>query len=70
MTASVALKRPDPEVIVSTEGLANQDWLNYRRSGIGGSDAAAIMGASPFVTARDLFYDKKNLKPVNPYGEE
>lgn len=67
---ATAIKRPEAQVIVSTEGLSHQDWLGYRRGGIGGSDAAAIMGASPFATARDLYYDKKNLKPVNPYGEE
>ena len=70
MSAGTALKNYEPIVIVNTEGLSNQDWLGYRRGGIGGSDAAAIMGASPFATMRDLYYDKKNLKPVNPYGEE
>lgn len=34
-----------PEVLVSTEGLTEEEWLNYRRKGIGGSDAAAIMGS-------------------------
>ena len=33
------------------------------RRGIGGSDAAAILGVSPFATARDLYYDK--LKVVS-----
>lgn len=70
MSTATALKAYEPVVIVNTEGLSNQDWLGYRRGGIGGSDAAAIMGASPFATARDLFYDKNNLKPINPYGEE
>ena len=46
-----------PEVLVSTEGLTEEEWLNYRRKGIGGSDAAAIMGQSPFCTKSDLYYD-------------
>ena len=25
-----------PEVLVSTEGLTEEEWLNYRRKGIGG----------------------------------
>nr|WP_325295482.1 YqaJ viral recombinase family protein [uncultured Oscillibacter sp.] len=29
------------------------DWLAYRRMGIGGSDAAAVLGTSPFRTAMD-----------------
>ena len=53
-----------PEVLVSTEGLTEEEWLNYRRKGIGGSDAAAIMGQSPFCTKRDLYYDKLGIKSV------
>lgn len=30
-------------------------------AGIGGSDAAAILGVSPFATARDLYYDKLKI---------
>ena len=30
-----------PEVLVDTADLSREDWLNYRRLGIGGSDAAA-----------------------------
>ena len=32
-----------PEVLVDTADLSREDWLNYRRLGIGGSDAAAII---------------------------
>ena len=37
-----------PEVLVDTADLSREDWLDYRRLGIGGSDAAAIMGLSHF----------------------
>lgn len=47
-----------PNVIVETTGLTEEEWLNYRKRGIGGSDAAVVLGLSPFRTARDLFYDK------------
>ena len=50
-----------PEVIVETSGLTEEEWLEYRRQGIGGSDAAALMGVSPFATARDLYYDKLKI---------
>ena len=53
-----------PSVLVDTEGLTEEEWLNYRRLGIGGSDAAAIMGQSPFCTKRDLYYDKCGIQPV------
>ena len=29
-----------PEVLVDTADLSREDWLDYRRLGIGGSDAA------------------------------
>ena len=51
----------DPSVLVDTAGLPEEEWLEYRRQGIGGSDAAAILGLSPFATARDLYYDKLKL---------
>lgn len=47
-----------PLVLVDTENLPEDEWLEWRRRGIGGSDAAAILGVSPFTTARDLYYDK------------
>ena len=53
-----------PAVVVSTENLSEADWLEYRRKGIGGSDAAAVLGLSPFCTTRDLFYDKAGIKPA------
>ena len=31
-----------PEVLVDTADLSREDWLDYRRLGIGGSDAAEI----------------------------
>ena len=51
----------EPKVLVSTQNLPEADWLEYRRHGIGGSDAAAIFGVSPFKTARDLYYDKLKI---------
>lgn len=63
----MSTKTYTPEVLVATSGLSEEEWLDYRRQGIGGSDAAAILGISPFATARDLYYDK--LKIVS-YEEE
>ena len=53
--------RREPKVLVGTEALTEQEWLTYRRQGIGGSDVAAILGISPFRTARDLYDDKLNI---------
>ena len=50
-----------PLVLVDTTNLPRDEWLKYRRKGIGGSDAAAVLGISPFMTARDLYYDKLGI---------
>ncbi len=47
-----------PLVLIETAQLSRPEWLEYRRKGLGGSDAAAVLGISPFRTARDLYYDK------------
>ncbi len=51
----------EPQELVDTSNLGNEEWLSYRRRGIGGSDAAAILGISPWRTARDLYYDKLSV---------
>ena len=47
-----------PLVLVDTANLSRDEWLEWRRKGLGGSDAAAVLGISPFRTARDLYFDK------------
>lgn len=48
----------EPEQIIDASTLTNKEWLGYRKNGIGGSDAARIVGVSPFGTITDLYYDK------------
>lgn len=36
----------------------SQEWLSFRRSRIGASDASAILGLSPYSTAYELWRDK------------
>ena len=50
-----------PLVLVETADLSREEWLAYRRQGLGGSDAAAVLGISPFRTGVDLYYDKLGL---------
>jgi len=42
------------------------EWLALRRQGIGGSDAAAIVGVSPWATAVDVWEDKLGLAEERP----
>lgn len=54
----------EPEIVVDISSLSREEWLAYRRKGIGGSDVAAIMGVSPFATIRDLYNDKVGVEPM------
>lgn len=50
---------PFPEVVVDTATLKNSEWLEYRRKGIGGSDAAVIMyEATNYQDKRGLYHEK------------
>lgn len=44
--------------LVSTEDLIHEEWLEYRKQGIGGSDVAAIVGLSRFKSAYSVYLDK------------
>lgn len=70
MDYSAVTSTYEPKVIVDTDTLSREDWLTYRRLGIGGSDVAAIMGISPFATIRDLYYDKVGIQPLIEEDEE
>jgi len=43
---------------VSTIGMSREDWLEYRKRGIGGSDAAAVLGVSRFKSPFAVYCDK------------
>ena len=38
--------------------LTREEWLARRRSGIGGSDVAAVLGLSPWKSPRQVWLDK------------
>lgn len=49
---------------------ARTAWLEERRSGIGGSDVAAIMGLSPWSSAFTVWAEKVNLLPLDEDDRE
>lgn len=49
--------------LVCTLGLTREEWLEWRRQGIGGSDAAAVLGLSAWDTPYTLYCNKKKLIP-------
>lgn len=62
------MTKNQPNVLTPTHELSREDWLAFRRRGIGGSDAASVLGISPFRTGVDLYYDKLGL-PVDDSEE-
>lgn len=51
------------EPVVNVAAITREQWLEYRRSGIGGSDAATIVGLNPFSSPYYLFCDKMGALP-------
>lgn len=51
--------RPRPALrLVETKSLPREDWLAVRKNGIGGSDAAAAVGLSPYMSPLELWLIK------------
>lgn len=44
--------------LVETKSLSREDWLEVRKSGIGGSDAAAAVGLNPYMSPLELWLIK------------
>ena len=49
--------------LINTKNIKHDDWLTYRRKGIGGSEAAAIMGMNAYCSPLTIYYDKIGMKP-------
>ena len=49
---------------------ARQKWLDERRTGIGGSDAAAVVGLSPWRTPLEVYLDKIGELPDSAENED
>lgn len=44
--------------LVSTKEMTHDEWLDWRKKGIGGSDVAAICGLSRYKSALEVYLDK------------
>lgn len=62
--AALAIDYKPGVLVEDITKLTNEEWLQMRRKGIGGSDCAAIMGVSPWRTAKELYWDKTGQKDV------
>jgi len=50
--------------------MSHQEWLKFRRQGIGGSDVAAILGFSPWRSPFSVWADKTGRTPIDEQGNE
>ncbi|MCM1276023.1 MAG: YqaJ viral recombinase family protein [Lachnospiraceae bacterium] len=57
------------KILVKTADLPRDEWLEYRRTGIGGSDAAAVCGLHPYKSLIELWADKTGRLPEQEDNE-
>ncbi len=59
--------------LVSTQGMSRDTWLQVRKQGIGGSDAAAAVGLNPYMSPLELWMIKTGrdeyLPKIDPNDE-
>jgi len=55
--------------LVSALNMTHDEWLRWRRTGITGSDAAAIVGLDRYRSPFDVYADKLGLKQEQPDNE-
>ena len=57
------------KVLVSTENMPYEDWLEYRKQGIGGSDASVVCGINRYKSPVELWMEKIGQLPHQEAGE-
>ncbi|MBP3630242.1 MAG: YqaJ viral recombinase family protein [Clostridia bacterium] len=55
-------------ILVNTKEMPREDWLDYRRTSLGGSDASVILGLNDFKSKYTLWAEKKGF--VNNDSED
>lgn len=56
-------------VLANTENMDYADWLDWRRKGIGGSDASVVCGINKYKSPVELWLDKTGQLPYDEAGE-
>ena len=57
------------KILTSTENMSYEQWLEYRKRGIGGSDASVVCGINRYKSPVELWLDKTNQIPAEEAGE-
>lgn len=56
-------------ILTSTEGLPYDEWLDWRKKGIGGSDVSVVCGINQYQSPVELWMEKTNQLPHQEAGE-
>lgn len=51
--------------LISTKDMSQDDWLAYRKNGVGASEVGTILGLNPYKCSAQLFYEKIGEMPNN-----
>ncbi|MCH5199288.1 MAG: YqaJ viral recombinase family protein [Oscillospiraceae bacterium] len=57
------------KILIKTSDISREKWLEYRRTGIGGSDAATVCGLNPSSSLIELWADKTGRLPEKEDNE-
>ena len=57
------------KILASTADMPYEDWLEYRKRGIGGSDASVVCGISRYKSPVELWMEKTDQLPAQEAGE-
>lgn len=58
-----------PRILAKTNEITHDEWLAFRRTGIGGSDAGAVCGLHPYTSKIELWADKTGRLPTKEDNE-
>ena len=48
----------DAYIVHETKDMSKEQWLEARKSGIGGSDAASVLGLNPYKSSVSVYIEK------------
>ncbi len=57
------------KIIAETENMSYEEWLDFRKSGIGGSDASVVCGINCYKSPVELWMEKTGRQPHQEAGE-
>ena len=57
------------KILASTENMPYEEWLEYRKKGIGGSDASVVCGINKYKSPVELWLEKTGQLPYSEAGE-